>query len=229
MEFSGFLPEALDFLVENRLHNDKGFYDAHKEQYIKQIKEPFYALAEKMVPVMEKMDPDFITDPKRILSRLRRDTRFTKDKSLYRDRVWLAFVRDKKRWSSSPCCYFEISPEGFAYGVGYYWMPPSQMAICRDMILHEDPIFRKAYRCVQKNTKFIFDGLEYKRPKCPDAPKKYQTWLNKKELQLSYDSEDFEQLFSGEFVDPMLKDLEIMIPFYCFLQEAEARGKNKLE
>ena len=27
MEFSGFLPEALDFLVENRLNNDKGFYD----------------------------------------------------------------------------------------------------------------------------------------------------------------------------------------------------------
>ncbi len=28
MEFPGFLPEALDFLVENRLNNDKEFYEA---------------------------------------------------------------------------------------------------------------------------------------------------------------------------------------------------------
>ncbi len=194
-----------------------------------QIKEPFYLLAEQMRPVMEKMDPNFITDPKRIMSRIRRDTRFTKDKSLYRDRVWLAFVRDKKRWSSSPCCYFEMSPSGFQYGVGYYWMPPDRMAICREMILEEEPVFQKAYRCVEKNRKFIFSGREYKRPKCPDAPEKYQIWLNKKELELFYHSDDFNSLFSGNFVEPMLMDLGNMIPFYRFLQAAEERGKKKTE
>lgn len=223
MQFYGFRPEALDFLIENKLSNNKIYYEAHKEQYITQIKRPFYLLAENMLPVMLQIDQCFITDPRRILSRIRRDTRFSKDKTLYRDKVWIAFVRDKKKWSSSPCCYFEMNPDGFSYGIGYYNTPSDTMSIYRDMILQENAFFLKAEQVIKVNSKFILDGKDYKRPKCPNAPQKYQKWLNKRELGLHYKSQDYNLLFTGDFLKPMLDDFLKVAPFYHFLQAIETR------
>ena len=44
-----------------------------------------------MTPEMVKIDPQFVTVPSRMVSRVRRDTRYTKDKTLYRANMWLFF------------------------------------------------------------------------------------------------------------------------------------------
>ena len=128
MEFTGFCPQGLDLLLENRLRDNKAFYEENKPALRQTVIEPFYALIEQLGPAMLRLDPQLIVEPKKCLARLRRDTRFTRDKTMYRDHVWCVFVRDKSGWSSKPCFYFSLNQEDFSYGAGYYQTPPPVMA-----------------------------------------------------------------------------------------------------
>ena len=69
MEYKGITPEALFLLADNRFRNSKEYYESRKEE----IKSG----------VTELMN----TIPTRMVSRVRRDTRYTNDKSLYRDNM----------------------------------------------------------------------------------------------------------------------------------------------
>lgn len=79
--------ETLDFLVENRLQNSRDWFHDHKKVYQEVVLAPLIELVEKLTPVMWEIDPLFITTPKvcKTISRIYRDTRYTKDKSLYRE------------------------------------------------------------------------------------------------------------------------------------------------
>lgn len=84
MAFHGFSAEGVDLLQLNRLQNSKEFYDAHKDEIKRLSIRPFHELIAEMTPEMVKIDPQFVTVPSRMVSRVRRDTRYTKDKTLYR-------------------------------------------------------------------------------------------------------------------------------------------------
>lgn len=228
MEKIGFQPQMLDFLLENKLHDSKEWYDAHKAQYQKLVKEPFYRLAERMTPQMLKIDSQFMTEPARMLSRIRRDTRFTKDKSLYRDHAWIIFARSKKNWSSAPAYYVGINQDCWEYGCGFYEASTETLQIMRDMVRNEDPVFLKAYHALQKCSRFSFYGEEYKRPKFPDAPEKYQPWLNRKSAGVSCDRMDFETLFEGNFFEELMEDITTIAPYYHFLWAAESKRIHRL-
>jgi hypothetical protein len=91
MSFSGFSDKALRFLLENRMNNSKQWYDSHKDEYKKYVYNPFVELVNELAPAVLQIDSQIITVPSKIISRVRRDTRFTKDKTLYRDNVWIVF------------------------------------------------------------------------------------------------------------------------------------------
>ena len=63
MEFTGFNPQGLDLLIENRMMNSLEFYEEHKAQIKRLAIEPFYALCERMRDEMLLIDPLFVTVP----------------------------------------------------------------------------------------------------------------------------------------------------------------------
>ena len=226
MSFSGFSPQMLEFLAENHIRNSKPWYEEHKEEYRRLAVQPYYELAELLAPVMQAIDPLFVTQPSRCLSRVRRDTRYTKNKDLYRDHLWLTYRHPRKSMGSALCYYFETEQESWGYGVGYYDMPRDVLAECQTMILHEDVLFQKAFHALN-HSDFVLYGEDYKRVKFPDAPQQYQPWLNKKRFGASFVSDDFEALFQGSFCDKMIKDIQLIQPFYAFLRTAEERAGAK--
>ncbi|MGM9612199.1 MAG: DUF2461 domain-containing protein [Butyricicoccus sp.] len=215
--FTGFRPEGLDLLIENRLRNDKEFYEAHKAEIRRDVLEPFQALCLRMAPAMTEIDPLFVTVPSRMVSRVRRDTRYTKDKTLYRANMWLFFRRPREQHEAVPAYYMEITPDYWGYGCfGGYGQ--GEMAIAREMILAEDKLFLDAYRTAEASRVFTLEGDAYKRPRFPDAPEAYQPWLNRKNLGLQFcEYDDFSPLWDGSFVDPMLEHMRQAAPFYRFL------------
>lgn len=226
--FTGFCPEGLDLLIENRLMNDKAFYDAHKSQIDEKVITPFRALCERMTPFMLHIDPLFVTVPTRMVSRVRRDTRFTKDQTLYRANMWLFFRRPKDtQYDAVPAFYLEISPEYWGYGC-YGGFGQGEMAIARDLIVHEDKIFLDAFHAAEQAGNFRLDGALYKRPRVPNAPEKYQPWLNRKHLGLHHaEHEDFSPLWDGSFVEPMIDQLSQLAPFYHFLRALHERARSR--
>ena len=63
MEFTGFCPQGLDLLIENRMMDSPDFYEAHKADIKRLAIEPFYALCERMREDMLLIDPLFVTTP----------------------------------------------------------------------------------------------------------------------------------------------------------------------
>lgn len=222
MEFTGFPPEGLDLLIENRVRNDKEFYEENKAKLKQMVQEPFYALIERIAPTMLEIDSLFVIQPHRMLSRVRRDTRYTKDKSLYRDHMWITIGRMKGEFASRPCYYFEVAPEYWAYGCGYYQASPSEMQLAREMMLAEDKNFLAAYNAVKPP--FTLYGECYKRPRYPDAPAKYQDWLSRKNLGVIFESTDHSSVLDGSFVEGMLAHMKQLAPLYDFLCTVKQRA-----
>lgn len=221
MSFDGFTKEAPKFLFENRFNNSKDWYDSHKDIYKKYVYEPFVELVKELAPAITEIDEKLITVPAKIISRVRRDTRFTKDKTLYRENMWLAFLRDKSQTSTAPCFWFEISQKGSSYGVGYYGAEPGAMARMREMIMSGHPAFLKALECYESQDEFVIGGETYKRSKFPDQPENLRLWLDRKNVYFEAVQNDFKLAFSRELPGVLERGFRKLKPIYDLLCTVE--------
>ena len=143
MPYAGISPEALFLLSRNRFEDSKDFYDAHKARLKQQVFAPLSQIMESLAEDFTCLDPGMLLNPSKMMSRLRRDTRFTKEKHMYRDNIWLMFMRPKSDmpflW---PCMWFEIKPEeGFwSAGVCGYEQTPKFMQFMKELLLKLEKI-----------------------------------------------------------------------------------------
>lgn len=223
MGFSGFTGDTPRFLFENKMNNSKDWYDEHKADYKKFVYNPFVELIEELAPTMHEIDSQLITLPSKIISRVRRDTRFTKDKTLYRDNVWLVFLRDKSLMSTAPCFWFEISQKGSSYGIGYYGAQPGSMTKLREMILSKHPAFVQALATYESQNTFTLGGELYKRSKYPDQPENLRAWLDRKNIYFESTQTGFTLAFSKELPEVLEEGFKLLKPIYDFLCVVEAR------
>lgn len=229
MEFTGFCPQGLDLLVENQMMNSPAFYEEHKAQIKELAIQPFYHLCDSIKTDMLAIDPAFVVVPSRMISRVRRDTRYTKDKTLYRSNLWIYFRRPRVPFEDVPFYYMEIGPEFWRYGC-WGGFGRGEMAEARQMIVKEDVRFQAAYKAVQSVKGMELAGELYKRPKCPEAAAQYQPWLNRKQLGVDFtETDDFSPAFDGSFVPEMVERFQRLKPFYDFLCTIREQAKIEKE
>lgn len=183
MNYKGITPEAIFLLAENRFNNSKAFYEEHKKEINEGVVYPMRALVTDLQPTLERINPDFILDPVRCLSRVRRDTRFSADKSLYRENLWLMF-RHQKNQLPTPVLWFEFFSDGYDYGCGIISSSPAFMEYWRKYIKKRPLPLLSAYEKV-KDAGLSMDNERYKRSKAavdgvtdPDLAE----WYDSKEL-----------------------------------------------
>ena len=223
--------ETLDFWGQTRLKNPRDWFHDHKKTYQEVVLAPLTELVEKLAPVMWEIDPLLITTPKvcKTISRIYRDTRYTKDKSLYREVMWIVFTRDKKQYES-PCGFvMEFSPNGFRYGCGYWQAPPDIMAAMRELVLKNDPAFRAAKEAYDNQTVFQLEGDCYKRSRFPEQPEELQQWLDRKNIDFMHNSKDFQLLFSDRLADVLIGDFPLLKPIYELFLKAEMLARHPQE
>jgi uncharacterized protein (TIGR02453 family) len=89
--FTGFRPEATEFLADLAQNNDRGWFQPRKNEYERLLKEPMedfvVALAERFAAHRLPLQ----ADPKTSIFRIYRDTRFAKDKSPYKTHMGASF------------------------------------------------------------------------------------------------------------------------------------------
>ena len=217
-------PEFFSFLVENRLHDSKGWFESHREDYQRLVLEPLRGIVTEMTPIMLTIDPSLITQPAvgKTISRIFRDTRFSRDKSAFREHLWISFSRGKRdRYAPVPELYFDLSPDGYSYGCGWYCPGTDLMNTLRRMVLEGDKDAMAAVRAMKKQKLFGMDGDLYKRPKHPDAPPDLYPWVNRKELYFSRRGNDPEFLYAPDVGTRVARDLTLMKPAYDFFWKAQ--------
>jgi len=220
-----FSDETLKFLFENRVVDSKSWFSEHRDDYEHLVLDPLRELVTALEPAIMSIDPLLICEPKvgRSISRIFRDTRFSHDKSIFRDVMWCVFIRDKKLYNGLPGFWFEFSPKGFRYGCGYYQASTESMDAMRDMIIADEKSYKSAKKAFDKQSVFQLGDSKYKRSRHPEQSEEKREWLDQRSLDFITESEDFDLLFSDALADKLASDFNLLVPIYDFMMAAEAR------
>jgi len=218
--FQGFQPEAIRFLIKNQKQNRKPWFESHRSLYETLLLNPFRQLIQELTPAMMAMDPEFDMKPaiNRSISRIYRDTRFSRDKSLFRNTMWLVIRRLGQDWKTSvPAFYFEIMPKGYRYGMGFYQASREVMDRFRGAIDNKPEKFKKAVQFLDKSNLFTLYGDVYKRRLPCEHAETIQNWYQRKSFYLSCDREHDDILYSPRLVADLIEGFEMLGPLYRFI------------
>lgn len=215
-KFNGINPNAIMLMAENRFYNSKSFYDEHKETLKKEIVQPIHKLINELYDDLYAVDEEMCLIPGKMVSRFRRDTRFTKDKTLYRENLWVMFMRNKQQWKYQPCMWFEFWPTGMSWGIGIYDCSPAVMECFRNQLDEHGDEFLKAVNAV-KNVGGVESFSSYKIDRSIGKDDKLKIYYNAKTFYMSYKTESLEDLFNGKVLDNLRKWIKGCTPMYKFL------------
>lgn len=120
MSFSGYTDQTFEFFMALRFNNNRAFFLDNRDWYLQSVREPSLELCKELATAMQQIDPLLETRPHRVVARINRDVRFSRDKSPYRDHIWLCYRRPEQERGVSPGFYFETDAQGAYYGMGFY-------------------------------------------------------------------------------------------------------------
>jgi uncharacterized protein (TIGR02453 family) len=122
--------ETLTFFRALRRHNQRTWFEAHRDDYEQHVREPMRAFIAEMDRRLAGFAPEIVADPKRSMFRIHRDIRFSKDKSPYKTHASCWFFHGEARRQvgqeaegGSAGFYVQIAP-GESFVGGGLWMPP---------------------------------------------------------------------------------------------------------
>jgi len=221
-KFSGFSRKTLIFLRGLKANNDKTWFQEHGTDYEEFVLGPLRDLVIDLGDFMLDIDPRFEITPgvNKTISRIYRDTRFSKDKSPFRSTVWITFKNQNKDWTTHVCGYFfELSVNSYRYGMGFYNAAPVIMSRFREMIDDNPKEFLKVISFFDKQKTFVLEGETYKRIIDKGKPEKIQDWYQRKNMYLVCNRKIDDTLFSSKLVDDLVLGFNMIAPFYHYLQK----------
>lgn len=138
--FPGFPQEGIDFFRRLSRNNRREWFLPRKAVFEERVKQPMRELVEALDAALARFAPEHVTDPERAIYRFYRDTRFSPDKSPYKDRIAATFPRRGLTRHEGASYYFSVSHKEVAIGGGVYMPTPETLAAMRRHIAarHED-------------------------------------------------------------------------------------------
>lgn len=160
-----FTAASLTFLRGLARHNNKPWFEAHRDSYENDVRAPMRALIEEMDVRLARFAPEITGDPKHSMFRINRDIRFSKDKSLYKTHAacWFRHGDASHRVggdaeAGSAGLYFHLQPGESFVGAGI-WMPPRPVLDkIRDAIAEDPRGFARVVE--QPRARRRFGGLD---------------------------------------------------------------------
>lgn len=217
--FQGFPKEGLAFLKGLEKNNNREWFQARKETFENSVKAPMEALVEAVNARMVKFAPQHVTEPKKAVYRIYRDTRFSKDKTPYKTHIAANFFRAGFEKHSHPGYYFSVSPKEIEIAAGCYMPDPDQTRHIREYLLEHHETLRGIL--ANGTLKKLMGGLSgepvTRTPKgmpvnhAADDLIRYKGWI-------LYDTRmDPALAGSPKILDEVVKRFEAMTPFVEFL------------
>src|SRR3954469_933262 len=139
--FPGFSEEAMKFFRGLARNNNREWFQARKPVFEEQVKKPMYELVDAVNTAMKRFAPDYVTDPAKAVYRFYRDTRFSKDKSPYKEQIAASFPR--RGYAESAGYYFSVSHKELAVGGGIYMPSPETLRAVREHMAAHHREFRR--------------------------------------------------------------------------------------
>ena len=217
--FQGFSPDTVEFMWGIRFNNDRGWFEAHKELYKTSFQEPMKELAAQLQREMLEKFPKSELNMK--VSRIHRDARRLFGRGPYKDHLWLSLFRwDGGEEGARPVLWFELGPEQWSYGMGFWCAKPVVMAKHRARMDRDPGPMETLTRRLARQDRFVLEGPEYKRPKAAPSPL-LAPWYAKKSFSLCQEGEHCDLLWSHDLVDALVEGYEFLLPYYQYMELLE--------
>ena|SRR5256885_3621382 len=166
-----FTPAALRYLRQLKAHNEKPWFEEHRQEYEQDVRDPMRMLIEEMLMRFRDFAPEIGGDPKRSMFRINRDVRFSKDKSPYKTHAacWFHYRGASRKVGAeakegSAGFYFHLEPGGKSMVGAGVWMPPRpQLNRLRDAIAEKPAVFDRMVRELPKRFGGIHEYSVLKR------------------------------------------------------------------
>ena len=221
--FQGYTDETFEFFMAIRFNNNRPFFLENRDWYLRAVREPSLALAEAIAPAVEKLDAELERRPHRVVSRINRDVRFSRDKSPYRDYIWLAFRRPGEARDTTLGVYFDLSDNGASYGMGFYRENRDMMNALRERMRTAPEELLSLYRPLRDT--FALHVNAYKRMRLPeDLPTELHDWYAARGFYLEREIDDFDLLRSPALAEEIRTGYARLAPLYRYLLNLQPEG-----
>lgn len=217
--FNGLTEDTYRFFWELAFNNNRAFMEQNRARYRESVYEPLRALTDALSPTVLAIDSRLSTRYTQVISRINRDTRYTHDKSPYRDHAWLGFRFPGVRTGAGFVIYAEFERESYGYGMGMYAPNPEVMNELRARILARPALFASLVDEPRFHSLFTLEGEAYKRPHYTDAdaPKPVLPYVNLRNLSFCFSSNDLSRTMRPEIADEIIDAFLTLKPVYRFL------------
>ncbi len=218
--FNGFTEETIQYFLDLKFHNNTDFFHASHDRYVEDVQHVFYSMIEELAPHMLKIDPAMEVRPHKCLSRIHRDTRFSRDKSPYRDHLWFLFRRAGEPREKSLFYYFELGPSRLSWGMGFWGENREAL-----------DLFRKHMRTNPDGTLALIDDMELEKRNLalggtvhkkmvvpPEIPSRLQKWYLLKDMYIGKVTPDYRIIYSEKILKDVRRDFSALAPLYRLLR-----------
>ena len=119
-------------------------------------------------------------------------------------------------WTARPTFWFELMPEGWSYGMGYYMAKPLTMAKLRARMDRDPKPMEKLTRALNGQTEFVLETEDYKKPRSQPASDLLAPWYRAKSFAICHNDKLTDELFSRDIVDRLKTGFEFLLPYYDY-------------
>jgi uncharacterized protein (TIGR02453 family) len=214
--FTGFTDDTIRFFLDLKFHNSTEYFHQEHERYLKDVQKPFYDFIEDLGSQMKDIDPLMEIRPYKCLSHIHRDTRFARDKSPYRDHLWLLFRRAAEPRDRSLFYFFEFGPGRLDWGMGFWGENREAMDLFRKRMAAWPAEIASVIDPFAANRRRLYlGGSVHKRMSVPpQIPERLKRWYLAKEMYIGKAEPKYELAFSEELVKEVGKDFNTLAPLY---------------
>lgn len=216
-------PKTFKFLKELAVHNDREWFNANKQRYVDDVRDPLLQLVSDLGPRLQKVSKNIIADSRPVggsLFRIHRDTRFAKDKSPYKTYAGMTF-RHADGKDVPAGFYLHVEPGHCFMAAGLWHGQPQALKEIRDAIVAHPGHWKRVVSSRSFELDESSDALK-RPPRGYDPEHPFVSDLKRKSFT---SSTDFGQrdLFENDFLARYAKACKERAPLMEFLCNALGR------
>lgn len=136
MSFSGFPSDLPIFLADLRENNDKDWFAANRERYEASLAGPAKEFVAAIAEPLLELSPTLAAEPavNKSIFRINRDTRFSKDKTPYKDHLDMMFWDGEGRSRDCAALFVRVTSDRLYLGAGKHGFSKEELDTWREAV-----------------------------------------------------------------------------------------------
>jgi len=222
-QFTGFSPEAIQFLIDIKHNNNRDWFEARRSFYEKEVLEKSRDFVEALGERLLTLAPKIHVVPKvnGSIYRFARDARFSKDKTPYKTHYSYLFWQGSIKRTRCPGFFMGITAEDVRIGAGINIFESSYLTAWRECCIDKRmaPRLAEIVNQLEKNG-FNPNGQQLSRmPHGYSSELSNQALIRHKGLRYIHQHPLPDSIYSADFVEHCMEYYQQLVEFHNWTAE----------